>query len=329
MIIKPVIVGNVTLDIPVLLAPMAAITTPAVRILAEECGAEMTFTEMISAAALFRGVKAARNLIRRSSPGRIFAVQIFGSDPHEMGYSAWYLKNQGAQYIDINMGCPMKDIVSNGSGAALMKTPELASDIVKMVIDSVKDEVPVTVKIRAGWDFDSLNAVQFAQLMEKSGAKAVTVHGRTRSQLYTGKSDPRIIRDVKDNVSIPVFANGDIKTAADALELIRYTNADGVMVARGSFGNPWLFRDIRELLKTGSCAQTPVTSEEKLQMILRHLEMIESSQDADSLAQSRKQIAWYSKNLHDSSSFREMVFSTSDIPSLKKLALELFSKNVN
>ncbi|MBU1220770.1 tRNA dihydrouridine synthase DusB [Myxococcota bacterium] len=329
MIVNPVKVGSVNLNIPVLLAPMAAITTPAVRILAEECGAEMTFTEMISAAALFRGVRAARNLIRRSSPGKVFAVQLFGSDPHEMGYSAWYLKNQGAQYIDINMGCPMKDIVSNGSGAALMKTPELASDIVKVVIDSVKDEVPVTVKIRAGWDFDSLNAVPFAQLMEKSGARAITVHGRTRNQLYTGKSNPQVIRDVKNSVSIPVFANGDIKTAADAMELIRFTKADGVMVARGSFGNPWIFRDIRKSFETGHCVETPVTSEEKLQMILRHLEMIEISQDADSLAQSRKQIAWYSKNLHDSSSFREMVFSTSDIQSLKKLASELFSKNVN
>ncbi|MBN2724566.1 MAG: tRNA dihydrouridine synthase DusB [Deltaproteobacteria bacterium] len=323
---KGIKIGSLELRPPVLLAPMAAITTPAVRKIAEEFGAGATFTEMISAAALFRGIKAARSLVRKSGENAVFASQIFGSDAHEMAYAAWYLVDNGVQWIDINMGCPMKDIISNGSGAALMKSPEKAGEIVSEVLNSAGKFASITVKFRAGWDFASINAPEFAAEMEKAGAMAMTVHGRTRSQIYTGSSNPEIIRDVKKSVKVPVIANGDIKTAADAARILEITGADGVMLARGTFGNPWMVKDIVHYFESGEVVETPITPEHRLEIILKHLDLIEMENGPDSLQQSRKQIAWYSKNVRDSSTFRKMVFSTPDIDSLRNLAREIFTR---
>ncbi|PIE05805.1 MAG: tRNA dihydrouridine synthase DusB [Sorangium cellulosum] len=325
----PLLLGDHQLDPPLLLAPMAAITTVPMRCVAEAFGAALTYTEMVSTAALFRGVKAARALLKPSSKGYPFAVQLFGSDPYEMEYAAHYALNAGVHVLDINMGCPMKDIVRHGAGSALMKTPELAAQLVRAARRGVEESIPVTVKIRAGWDANAITATEFAKTMEQAGAQWITVHGRTRAQLYKGTSDPQVIAGVVQAVHVPVIANGDIRTAQDAKQILEITGAQGVMVARGSFGNPWLFRDIKRLFR-GESPLPPPTPKERLEVLWHHLELVKihGENPAQKLMEIKKQISWYSKSLKDSSVFRNHLFRLNSLEEIETLIHNQFGKQL-
>ncbi len=323
MIPGSLVIGNLRIDPPLILSPLDGISTPAMRTIFEEYGAGLTYTEMVSSAALFRGVEAAQRLMTRSfTDGAIFAVQIFGHDPYEMEYAAFRALEAGAQIVDINMGCPMKDIVRSGAGAALMKTPSLAAEIVQAVVQGVGGRIPVTVKIRAGWDDSSRNAPQFAPLMVQAGAVAVTVHGRTRAQVYSGRSSPEIIREVVRSVSVPVIANGDITSVESFARLLEYTGAAAGMIGRASFGNPWLFRDIAHWYR-GVDVPPPPDAAERLRVLRRHVSMSFDTQDPHrALIECKRQVAWYTKGLPGSGVFRNSVFKTSSREELLHLVDE-------
>ena len=252
-------IGSVTIESKLALAPMAGVTDAAFRQICSEKGAGYTVTELVSAKALcYHDTKTAQLL--RPFPGeKPFAAQIFGSDVNCMAEAAQMaIEISGADILDINMGCPMPKIANNGDGSALMKDPELASKVIAAVVNAV--DVPVTVKFRKGWDEKSVNCVDFARMAEQSGAAAITLHGRTRSQQYSGTADWDAIREVKQAVSIPVFANGDVAEPEDAVRILAHTGADGVMIGRGSLGDPWLFERANALLEPGICPALPPTS---------------------------------------------------------------------
>ncbi len=325
MSLRVLAIGRLRIEPPLILAPMAGVTTPAMRILCERFGAGATFTEMVSAAAAFRHVPAALALLAPSSPDRPFAVQIVGSDPHEMGYAAHLAAARGAQWVDVNMGCPARDIVRTGSGAALMRTPELAADIVRSVRQSVPGEVAVTVKIRAGWDESSINAPEFALRMAEAGAQAVTVHGRTRAQVFSGRSDPEVIARVVDALGVPVIANGDVASADDAAQILERTRAAAVMIGRASWGNPWLFAACQARL-AGLPDPPPPTMADRIAAMrdyIREFERQPSFGIGKSVTEVQKHLAWFSASLPGGRMFRNAVFRISDLSGLEAAVDEL------
>lgn len=309
-------IGNVQLSNPVVAAPMAGVTDRAFRMLAKEAGCALVCTEMINAQALvYENVKTKQLLNSRAEKAPI-CVQIFGHNVDAMARAAQIVAHNGASVIDINMGCPTPKIVKNGEGAALMKSPALAADIVSSVVKAVN--VPVTVKMRKGWDMNSVNAVEVALAVQDSGAMAVTVHGRTREQFYSGCADWRIIGEVKDAVSIPVIGNGDIFGPEDALRMMKETACDAVMIGRGSLGNPWVFSRTIEYLQTGIIPPEP-TLEEKMAMALRHLELMIKDKGESALWEMRKHAAWYTKGMPGAARLREQVNGTRTLQELKKV----------
>ena len=295
-------------DFPVILAPMAGITDLPFRILCKEQGADVMVTEMISAKALFYGNKNTLPLMQTEEEEKPIGVQIFGSEPELMGAMAHKIENKGFSYIDINMGCPVPKIVNNKEGSALMLNPELAGRIVKEVSKAVS--LPVTVKFRKGFDDDHINAPEFAQIMEENGAAAVAVHGRTRVQYYTGEADWNIIKEVKKAVSIPVIGNGDIFTPEDAKRMLYETGCDGLMIARGAKGNPWIFSRTLHYLETGELLGPP-DKEELKETILRHAQLqIQFKGEYLGLCEMRKHLSWYTVGLPHSSSLRNDVNQT-------------------
>lgn len=290
---------------PVISAPMAGITDKSFRILAREAGCSLVCTEMVSDQALLYGNSKTCSLLDVSGEDSPVSMQVFGSDTGYMAAAAEIVESRGAWLIDVNMGCPTPKIVKNGEGAALMKDPEKAAGIIRTITERVK--VPVTVKMRKGWDDSSVNAVELACLLEEAGAAAVTVHGRTRSQFYTGKADWGIIASVKRAVSIPVIGNGDIWTPPDALLMLEQTGCDGIMIGRASLGNPWIFKQTVHYLETRELLPGP-TPGERAAMALRHFGLLLANKGENvAVREMRKHAAWYMKSLRGAARLREQV----------------------
>jgi tRNA-dihydrouridine synthase B len=293
-------IGNVRLANQVIAAPMAGITDKTFRILAKEAGCGLVYTEMVSDQALLYGnVKTGAIMDIAGETGPV-AVQIFGSEPDYMSRAAAIVESRGAALIDINMGCPTPKIVKNGEGCALMREPERAVRIVKAVVERVK--LPVTVKMRKGWDEKTVNAVELAQAVAEAGAAAITIHGRTRAQFYSGKADWSIIRAVKEAVKVPVIGNGDIWSPDDARAMLEETGCDAVMIGRASLGNPWIFSRTVHFLKCGELLPGPRP------MARRHLELlVQFKGERVAVWEMRKHAAWYTKGLRGAARLRDLI----------------------
>lgn len=289
-------IGNLTFENSVFLAPMAGVTDISFRGLCKEMGCGLVYTEMVSAKALYYGSENTQALLRIADEEKPVAAQIFGRDPDIMAKICEEHLNSRDDIciIDINMGCPAPKIVKNGEGSALMKEPQLAYDIVKAIKKvSIK---PVTVKFRKGFDEDNVNAVDFAKGMEQSGVDAIAIHGRTRKQMYQGVADWDIIKRVKDSVSIPVIGNGDVFSSEAALKMKEITNCDGIMIARGSQGNPWIFRQVSSALN-GEPVQE-ISNKEKIEMCIRHYELaLKYDGEFKAIREMRKHTSWYIKGI--------------------------------
>ena len=298
-------IGNTVLENNVILAPMAGVTDLPFRVLCREQGAGCVVTEMVSAKAVLYNNKNTRELLQIDPAERPAAVQLFGSEPDIMAEIAARLEEGPYGYIDVNMGCPVPKIVNNGEGSALMKNPERAKEVLTAMVKAVKK--PVTVKFRKGFNDLSVNAVEFAKMAESCGVAAVAVHGRSREQYYSGKADWDIIRQVKEAVRIPVIGNGDIFTPEDAGRMLKETGCDGIMVARGAKGNPWLFGRINHYLDTGEVLPGPSMAEIKA-MILRHGRMlVQFKGEGVAMREMRGHMAWYTKGMPHSATLRNEI----------------------
>ncbi len=315
-------IGSVTLPNQLILAPMAGVTDLAFRQICREHGAGLTVTEMASAKALEYGDKKTPRLLRLAPGEHPASAQIFGSDPACMARSAKRaLELSGCDIIDINMGCPAPKIVGNGDGSALMKSPDLAARIVAAVKQAVP--VPVTVKFRMGWDAQSVNCVEFARLCEQAGADMVAVHGRTRSQQYSGTANWDIIRAVKEAVTIPVAANGDVFAPQDVPRILAHTGADFVMIGRGSLGDPWIFERAHALMQTGVLPPLPPFAE-RIDTAVRQIELaVADKGERVALLEARKHVNWYLKGVSHVRDFKKRISALTRLDELYALADEM------
>lgn len=313
-------IGNVDLENNLILAPMAGVTDRSFRMLCKEQGCGLLYTEMVSAKAILYKNRNTRELLEVRQEERPIAVQLFGSDPEIVSDMAHQIEDGPYDIIDINMGCPVPKVVNNGEGSALMKNPRLVEELLSALTGKVKK--PVTVKIRKGFDDTNINAVEIARIAESCGAAAVAVHGRTRQQFYSGKADWDIIRKVKEAVKIPVIGNGDIFTPQDAKRMMEETGCDGLMVARGARGNPWLFGRINHYLDTGEVLPEPEAAEIGA-MILRHAKLqAELKGENLGMKEMRKHIAWYTAGLPHSAAIRRACNTLETIEELENLLQE-------
>lgn len=313
---KDVNIGNLKLKSRMILAPMAGVTDLPFRILCEEMGIGLACTEMVSAKAILYGNKNTEELLLRGEGEYPLAAQLFGSDPEIMSEMAAKIE-EDFELIDVNMGCPVPKIVRNGEGSALMLKPKLAHEILRAMVKKCKK--PITVKFRRGFDDEHLNAVEFAKMAEDAGVSAITVHGRTREQYYHGKADWQVLREVKDAVSIPVFGNGDVFSPEDALRMLQETGVDGVAVARGVKGNPWLISRSLHYIEGGELLPEP-TLKEKLRVIRRHIAlMVQYKGEQTATLEMRKHLSWYTAGLPNSALLRDRVNHAESTEELKEL----------
>lgn len=298
-------IGNLNLDNRVFLSPMAGVTDLPFRLICKEQDCGMLYTEMVNAKALCYDDQNTKKMLKIEEEEHPVAIQIFGSDPEYMGGAAKILNSYPNEILDINMGCPAPKVVKNGDGSALLKNPELAAKVLKAVVG--KSEKPVTLKIRKGWDDTCINAVEIAKIAEDCGISAIAIHGRTREQYYSGKADWDIIRQVKENVSIPVIGNGDVFEVEDAINMLNQTNCDAIMIGRGAQGNPWIFKRINHYMQTGEILPEP-TLEEKINTAKKHLKLaVEEHGEYVAVREMRKHIAWYLKGLRNSARVRDEI----------------------
>ncbi len=312
-------IGSVEITGRFTLAPMAGVSDFAFRAVCREQGAALTTTEMVSAKALVYKDEKTKSLLYIPPEEHPCAVQIFGHEPEIMAEAAGMaLEYSGADILDINMGCPVGKVVKSGDGSALMKSPELAGRIIEAVTAAV--DKPVTVKFRKGWDNGSVNAVEFAKICEQAGASAIAVHGRTRAQMYAGRADWDIIRDVKRAVGIPVTANGDIFTGADAEHILRYTGCDLAMIGRGSFGNPWLFQQAQAALEGRPIPSLPPLRE-RWDTAVRQIQLaVEDKGEHIALLEARKQLCWYLKGVSHANYYKEQIVRLTTLEELYRVA---------
>lgn len=320
-------IGNIEIKNSAALAPMAGVADCAFRELCASFGASYTVTEMVSSKGIHFNSKKSAELMELTERERPSGIQIFGDEPDTMAEAAVFAQQFNPDFIDINMGCPAPKISGNGAGASLMKNPKLCGDIVSKVVKAVN--VPVTVKMRKGWDDDTVNCVEVAKIVEYNGASAVAVHGRTRQQYYKPPVDWDIIREVKSSLKIPVIGNGDVTSGQLAKKLYEHTGCDMIMVGRGALGRPWIFREINEFLKTGSLP-TPPSTEEKLNIMLSQIErMCELKGEYLGIRQSRKHIVWYLKGFKGAASLRNEAGHVSSMEEIKALIQKVLDMNRN
>lgn len=315
-------IGNVTLDNNLILAPMAGVTDLPFRVLCKEQGAGLICMEMVSAKGIYYNNKNTESLLAIDEREHPVSLQLFGSDPEIMSEMAKRIEHRPFDILDINMGCPVPKVVNNGDGSALMKNPILAGEIIEKTAKAIKK--PLTVKIRKGFDDAHVNAVEMAHIAEESGAAAIAVHGRTREQYYSGKADWEIIRKVKEAVKIPVIGNGDIFTPQDAYRMQQETGCDGLMIARGAQGNPWIFAQINHFLETGEELRKP-SAKEMVDMVLRHAKMqIAFKGEFTGMREMRKHAAWYTGGYKHASRLRSLLNEVETYEQLEEL-LETFA----
>ncbi|MGN0678124.1 MAG: tRNA dihydrouridine synthase DusB [Oscillospiraceae bacterium] len=318
-------IGGVKIAKTAALAPMASVADFAYRTMAKEFGAAYVVGEMASCKGLCYSDKKTAELLSVSEFERPMAVQLFGAEPEFMEQAVKITEQYNPDIIDINSGCPMPKIVNGGAGSALMKTPELFGEVVKAAASATK--IPVTVKIRSGWDEDSVNAVEIAKIAEKSGAAAVAVHGRTRSQLYAGEADWDIIRAVKQAVDIPVIGNGDVRSVEDCVRMYEYTGCDLVMIGRGSYGRPWLFGQIKDYYE-GKEPRPEPTLNEKIDIMRRHITLlVQNKGEITGMKEARRQCAWYVKGLNGAARLRNEFSQMNALADLEHLIDIIYEVN--
>ena len=318
---KQLKIGNVLLENSYVLGPMAGVTDLPFRLLCKEQGAGLLCMEMVSAKGIFYNNKNTESLLQIHPEEVPVSLQFFGSDPKIVSEMAKRVEERPFSILDINMGCPVPKVVRNGEGSALMKNPKLVYELVSATVKAIKK--PVTVKIRKGFDDEHINAVEIAKIIEEAGAAAVAVHGRTREQYYSGKADWEIIRQVKEAVSIPVIGNGDVTSGEKAIAMREQTGCDGVMIARGAQGNPWIFSELLEYERTGRLPDRPDVEEIK-QTMLRHARLqIEYKGDFTGIREMRKHVAWYTTGLHGAARLRDQINQVESYAELENLLTSL------
>ncbi|MCC0641245.1 MULTISPECIES: tRNA dihydrouridine synthase DusB [unclassified Clostridioides] len=303
-------IGNLELKNKVFLSPMAGVTDLPFRLICKEQECGLLYTEMINGKALCYDDENTKKMLKIEKEEHPVAVQIFGSEPDFMGRAAEIMNEYSNEILDINMGCPAPKVVKNGDGSALMKNPKLAEQVLKAVVKNSKK--PVTLKIRKGWDDNSINAVEIAKIAEACGISALAIHGRTREQYYTGKADWNIIADIKKNLNIPVIGNGDVFTIEDSINMLDKTGCDAIMIGRGAQGNPWIFKRINHYMNTGEILPEP-TLNEKISTAIKHLKLaVEEHGEYVAVREMRKHIAWYLKGLRNSARLRDEINKIED-----------------
>ncbi|HBG4427846.1 TPA: tRNA dihydrouridine synthase DusB [Clostridioides difficile] len=303
-------IGNLELKNKVFLSPMAGVTDLPFRLICKEQGCGLLYTEMINGKALCYDDENTKKMLKIEEEEHPVAVQIFGSEPEFMGRAAEIMNDYSNEILDINMGCPAPKVVKNGDGSALMKNPKLAEEVLRAVVKNSKK--PVTLKIRKGWDDNSVNAVEIAKIAEDCGISALAIHGRTREQFYTGKADWDIIAEIKKNLSIPVIGNGDVFTIEDSINMLDKTGCDAIMIGRGAQGNPWIFKRINHYMNTGEILPEP-TLNEKISTAIKHLKLaVEEHGEYVAVREMRKHIAWYLKGLRNSAKLRDEINKIED-----------------
>ena len=323
MYLKKLKIKDLELENNLILAPMAGVTDLPFRKICKEFGPGLVCTEMVSSKAIYHDDTKTKLLMNTDGEKRPISMQIFGSDEETMSYASKYV-SKIADIVDINMGCPAPKVVKNGDGSKLLLDIEKAEKVIKSVVKN--SSKPVTLKIRKGWDCNNIVAIEFAQMAEKAGVSAITIHGRTRTEMYSGKVDLDIIKKVKESVKIPVIGNGDIVDEESALKMFEYTGVDGIMIGRGTFGNPWIFERIKYYLETGEKLPL-VTNEEKLRVIKKQIQLeLDNKPEVTAIREMRKHIAWYTKNMPNSSEFRCEINKIEDKEQLMEIVEDYFLK---